>query len=156
MSVAPPAAMAIFQSKSVRPCPITTSIKYLVDAGNTRPIAWLMIMRTAPRASRRRCVHTSSRASAHADDQCIFLFTSGISSPLRAFGSKGFAQVVKMRLLQIARTGLALAGLTGAVYGPQTISRQRSLQNVQTPPVVELNNHPAVAELRLRLSNTPA
>src|SRR6185436_7198226 len=78
MSVAAAAASAMLTSKSVRPCPITTSIKYLVDAGNTRPIAWLMIMRTAPSASRRRCVHTSSRASAHADDHRIFLFGSAI------------------------------------------------------------------------------
>src|ERR1043166_797285 len=33
------AAGAIFQSKSVRPLPITTSIKYFVEAGSTSPIA---------------------------------------------------------------------------------------------------------------------
>src|SRR6185369_2954090 len=40
-----------------------------------------MIIRTAPSNRRRRWAHTSSRASAQAEDHLIFCF--GISSPLR-------------------------------------------------------------------------
>src|SRR5690349_685226 len=43
-----------------------------------------MIMSTAPSASRRRCVHTSSRASAHADDQRIFFLGSGTNYNLNS------------------------------------------------------------------------
>src|SRR5262252_1924298 len=91
--VAPPAAKAIFQSRSVRPRPITTSIRYLVEAGKTSPMAWFTIIKTAPSSRRRRWAQTSSRASAHAFDQRIFFFGAAIRSYLRYTRRECFALV---------------------------------------------------------------
>ena len=60
------ATIASVGSSSQCPCVITSSIRYLVVVGSTRPESRLMIIRPRPSAIRLRCVQMRARASSQA------------------------------------------------------------------------------------------
>ena len=64
--VARPAASASFGSRSQLPLLITSSIRYFVVVGSTRPDSRLISISTRPSASRLRWIQISARASSHA------------------------------------------------------------------------------------------
>jgi hypothetical protein len=63
-SVAPAVAIAIVISRSDLPLSSTSSTKYLVEKGRTRPAIREINMSTSPIVRDRRCSQTSVRASA--------------------------------------------------------------------------------------------
>src|SRR5688572_23790974 len=65
MRVAATTAPTNGASRSARRCPITSSIRNLVDAGRTRPQMRLIVMSTSPAASSPRRGPTSSLSSGH-------------------------------------------------------------------------------------------
>src|SRR5919199_2233863 len=65
-------------------------------------------MSTAPSISRRRCAHTSSRASARADDQRIFFSGSAIGLYLRSRLSKCFFAFMTLTVKTIRQARRAI------------------------------------------------
>jgi hypothetical protein len=80
MIVAPPVARASGRSRSARPRPRTSSIRYFELAGRTSPESRFTSMRTNPMASDRRWVQMSARVSPHARDTLIFFFGGVVSA----------------------------------------------------------------------------
>jgi hypothetical protein len=81
--VAAPVASASLGSRSQLPFEITSSIRYFVVVGSTRPDRRFTSINNSPNASRLRCFHTSARASPHAPGVMPF-FTELAASAGRA------------------------------------------------------------------------
>jgi hypothetical protein len=79
-SVAAPAAMASFGSRSQLCLVITSSIRYFVVVGRTKSDKRLMIISRSPNARRLRCFQMSARASSQAPCVTAFFFCLGSST----------------------------------------------------------------------------
>ena len=95
-TVAAPAAIASFGSRSQFCWPTTSSIRYFDVRGSTSPASRLTTMITIPSASRWRCVQTRARASsqAPAEIDAFFLVLSRLAGalgrePSMTFGAAG-------------------------------------------------------------------
>ncbi len=82
--VAAPAANASGMSRSARPLPMTSSIRYLDVAGRTRPTTRLTSINARPSASRPLRARISARASRHAASAESFFLGGPEGSAARA------------------------------------------------------------------------
>ena len=76
-----PAASASGMSRSTFPFPMTSSIRYLEEAGRTRPAGRLISIRTRPSARRPRRAAISARVSFHAAAVSFFFFALSAAAP---------------------------------------------------------------------------
>ena len=83
-NVAAPATSASGTSRSARPCPATSSMRYFEEAGSTSPASRFTSIKERPRPMRPRRAQTSSRASRHTAAASSFFFLPSLTAAASA------------------------------------------------------------------------